>query len=152
MDVVRVECADLLHLRHVPAGGQALGQCIDVTLDVTILDRSSKEGEGHPFPSPPPLSDTGRSRPFRDSEPAPKEPVGTAGADIPGVLDRGLLVIVRAMSGNPAEFRRLVPRQASTGRLLVDLRAAPPVDLPTLDESSYAEWSRFVIKDRQVTS
>jgi hypothetical protein len=45
--------------------------------------------------------------------------VGT-GADIPAVLHRGLLVIVRPEGANPTAFERLVPRQVSTGRRGLD--------------------------------
>jgi len=44
-------------------------------------------------------------------------------------LHRGLLVIVRPMSGNPTKSPRLLPPYTSYGRLSVDLNAAPAVDL-----------------------
>ncbi len=45
-----------------------------------------------------------------------------------GRLDRGLLVIVRPVRGNPTETPRLLPRQASTGRLSVDLKVVSAVE------------------------
>jgi hypothetical protein len=40
------------------------------------------------------------------------------------VLDRGLLVKVRLEAGNPADPRRLLRRQANTGRLSIDFKVA----------------------------
>jgi hypothetical protein len=43
------------------------------------------------------------SRPITDRSSAPEETIGTTEADIPGVLHRGLLVIVSPEAGNPTE-------------------------------------------------
>ena len=50
------------------------------------------------------------------------------GADIPSILDRGLLVIVRPIRGNPTETPAVRALVSPIGRFPVDVDFDPAVD------------------------
>jgi hypothetical protein len=69
-----------------------------------------------------------------------------------GPLTRGLLVTVRPIRGNPTKSPRLLPRQASNGRLSVELKAVAAVDQRTVTEvaaleiRSCARWQALPLR------